>query len=151
MAMDLEVSIEIDKSKEDVWKVICDIENSTEFIESISKIEVLENPKDTILGFKWKETRVMFGKEAIETMWITDYAENEYYQTRAESHGSIYISKLSVERVDNQTKLTMSFSAEGQSSFVKIISLCMGFLMKGFMKKALIKDLNDIKTYLESN
>ena len=93
----------------------------------------------------------MFGKEAIETMWITDYEENEYYQTRAESHGSIYISKLSVEREENKTKLTMSFSAEGQSSLMKIISMCMGFLMKGVMKKALIKDLNDIKTYLESN
>jgi len=94
---------------------------------------------------------VMFGKEATETMWITDYVENEYYQTRAESHGSIYTSRLSIERVGKNTKLAMSFSAEAQTFFVKIFSLCMGFIIKGSMKKALIKDLNDIKTHLESN
>ena len=84
-------------------------------------------------------------------MWITDYVENEYYQTRAESHGSIYISRLSIKRVENHIKLTMSFSAEAQTFFVKIFSLCMGFVIKGSMKKALIKDLNDIKTHVESN
>lgn len=93
----------------------------------------------------------MFGKEATETLWITDYIENEYYQTRAESHGSIYISRLSIERLGENTKLTMSFCAEAKTFFVKIFSLCMGFMIKGSMKKALIKDLSDIKTHLESN
>ena len=92
----------------------------------------------------------MFGKEAVETMWITDYAENEYYQTRAESHGSIYKSRISIEHVGENTKLTMSFTAEAQTFFVKVFSKCMGFMIKGSMKKALIKDLNDIKTHLES-
>jgi hypothetical protein len=92
----------------------------------------------------------MFGKEATEIMWITDFVENEYYQTRAESHGSIYLSRLSIERVGENTKLTMSFSAEAQTFFAKIFSFSMGFLMKGSMKKALIKDLNDIKNHVES-
>ena len=93
----------------------------------------------------------MFGKEATEVMWITDYAENEFYQTRAESHGSVYISRLSVERIESCTKLTMSFTSEAQTFFVKILSFSMGFLVKGSMKKALMKDLNDIKAYVESN
>jgi len=44
----------------------------------------------------------------------------------------------------------MSFTAEAQTFFVKIFSKCMGFMIKGSMRKALIKDLNDIKTHLES-
>ena len=148
--MELSVSVEIEKPLDDVWKAIIDFKNCPNYIESIVNIEVIDEPKDTLIGFKWKETRVMFGKEAIETMWITDYAENEYYQTRAESHGSIYISRLSIEPVENHTKLTMSFSAEAQTFFVKLISWCMGFIVKGSMKKALIKDLNDIKSYVES-
>ena len=148
--MELSISVEIEKQLEDVLKAIVDFKNCLNYIESIVKIEIIDEPKDTLVGFKWKETRVMFGKEATETMWITDYVENEFYQTRAESHGSIYISKLSLERIKQQSKLTMSFSAEAQTFFVKIISLCMGFVIKGSMKKALIKDLNDIKTYLES-
>ena len=148
--MELSVFVEIEKPLEDVWKAIIDFKNCSNYIESIVKLEIINEPKDTLIGFKWKETRVMFGKEATETMWITDYVENEYYQTRAESHGSIYISRLSIEREEKHTKLTMSFSAEAQTFFVKIFSLCMGFVIKSSMKKALIKDLNDIKTHVES-
>jgi len=148
--MELSVFVEIEKSLEDVWKAIIDFENCSNYINSIIEIEIIDNPRDTLIGFKWKETRVMFGKEATETMWITDYIENNYYQTRAESHGSIYISRLSLERVRENTKLTMSFTAEAQTFFVKILSVFMGFIIKGSMKKALLKDLNDIKNHLES-
>ena len=148
--MELSVFVEIEKSIEDVWKAIIDFENCSNYINSIIDLEIIDNPKDTLIGFKWKETRVMFGKEATETMWITDYIENNYYQTRAESHGSIYISRLSLERVRENTKLTMSFTAEAQTFFVKILSVFMGFMIKGSMKKALLKDLNDIKNHLES-
>jgi uncharacterized membrane protein len=148
--MELSVFVEIEKPIEDVWKTITDFENCSNFISAIVDLKIIDKPTDTLIGFKWKETRVMFGKEATETMWITDYAENDYYQTRAESHGSIYISRLSLERVGENTKLTMSFTAEAQTFFVKIMSAVMGFMMKGSMKKALVKDLNDIKNHLES-
>jgi len=94
--MKLSVSVEIRKPLEDVWKTIIDFENCSNYIESIVNLEIIDQPNDTLIGFKWKETRVMFGKEASETMWITDYIENDYYQTIAESHGSVYISRLSI-------------------------------------------------------
>lgn len=148
--MELSVFVEIQKPVAEIWKAIIDIKNCSNYIESIVNIEIIDEPKDTLIGFKWKETRVMFGKEATETMWITDYVENEYYQTRAESHGSIYISRLSIESFGEKNKLTMSFTSEAQTFLVKILSYCMGFMMKGSMKKALIKDLSDIKKHLES-
>lgn len=148
--MKLFTSVEIEKPREDVWKAIIDFNNCPNFIESIVNLEIIDQPNDTLVGFKWKETRVMFGKEATETMWITNYVENEYYQTKAESHGSIYISKLTLEQDGGNTKLTMSFMAEPQSFFAKMFSFCLGSMMKGSMKKALLKDLNDIKIHLES-
>jgi len=36
----------------------------------------------------------------------------------------------------------------GQTWLAKIMSACMGIFIKGFMKKALYKDLTDIKQYL---
>jgi len=109
--MELSASINIERPVEDVWKAIIDFENCSNYIESIIKLDIVNQPKDILIGFKWKETRVMFGKEATETMWITDYTENEYYQTRAESHdGSIYTSRLFIMPVGEDTRLTMSFS-----------------------------------------
>ncbi len=147
--MKLSVAVEIKKPIEDVWQTIIDFDNCSNFIESIIALEILNKPKDTLVDFKWKETRVMFGKEATETMWITDYKENVYYQTRAESHGSVYISRLSIEKLGDNTKLTMSFAGEAQTTFVKIFSFCFGFMFIASMKKALLKDLNDIKAHLE--
>ncbi len=148
--MEVAVSLEIEKSKEEVWKTITDFENCANYIESIVKLEIINQPENTLEGFKWKETRVMFGKEAEETMWITDYTENEYYQTRAESHGSVYTSKLSIEPAGEKSVLTMSFSTEPKKLMARIFSFCLGPLMKGSIKKAFLKDLNDIKKHTES-
>ena len=149
--MKVSTSIEISKPKEDVWKVITDIENAQGRISSIIAIEVLEKPEAGFVGFKWKETRKMFGKEATEIMWVTDSVENEYYSTRAESHGSIYVSRLSLAESAGITTLTMSFSGEAQSLVARILSALMGVIIKSSMEKELQKDLVDIKNYLEQN
>ena len=149
--MEVSTSIEILKPKENVWKAITDIEDSAKMISSIIAIDVLEKPQVGFLGFKWQETRKMFGKEATEIMWVTDSLENEYYSTRAESHGSVYISRLSLSESGANTILTMSFSGEASSFIAKIISTLMSFIIKGSIEKELQKDLVDIKQYVEKN
>jgi carbon monoxide dehydrogenase subunit G len=148
--MNTSVSVTIEKPKEDVWQAITDFKNCQNYIESILSLEILEEPEDTLVGFKWRETREMFGKEATETMWITDVSENEFYQTRAESHGSIYISQMAVEEVDGHSKLTFSFTGEAVSFFAKIMSALMSSMMKKSLDQAMMKDLEDIKAYVES-
>ena len=131
-----------------MWSTITDFKNCKNYISSIVEIDVLEEPKDTLLGFKWKEKRIMFGKEATETMWITDFKENEFYQTRAESHGSIYTSRMTVAEKDGHTELAMSLGLKLNHLGRRFFS-CIGFLFKGAMKKAVTKDLQDIKNHLE--
>ena len=92
----------------------------------------------------------MFGKEATETMWITEVEPNQYYLTRAESHGSVYITRLSVEEENSATRLTMSFTGKAQNLFVKIISIIMLPFLKKSMINMLQNDLQDIKAHLES-
>lgn len=42
-------------------------------VSGIISLNILHQPEDGLVGLKWEETRKMFGKEASETMWITDY------------------------------------------------------------------------------
>jgi carbon monoxide dehydrogenase subunit G len=149
--MQLAVDIQISAPRAKVWAAITDIENCTDMISSIIDLDILNLPTDTIVDLKWKETRKMFGKEATETMWITDFVENEYYCTRAESHGSVYITKFSLKEVDGITRLTMSFTAEAQSIFVKMISTIMSLFIENAIKKELFKDLVNIKKYVEKS
>jgi carbon monoxide dehydrogenase subunit G len=148
--MKVSVEVNINANRADVWNVITDIENSINVISSINKIEMIDNPQNSLEGLKWKETRTMFGKEATETMWITESEENEYYHTRAESHGSVYITKLSLNESDSLTKLTMSFEGVPQTATAKLLSFLMSPMIKSSMKKAIAKDLGDIKKHLET-
>lgn len=149
--MKIVVDIEIERPKEIIWSAITDIENCSNMLSSIIDLNILNQPANGLVGLKWKETRLMFGKQASETMWITASITNEYYCTRAENHGSVYITKLSLSETGSKSILAMAFTAEAQSRFIKIVSACMGIFIKSSMKKALYKDLEDIKKYVEQS
>jgi len=147
--MEIEVKTNIHADRESVWKTVTDIENAAQTISGIEKVEVLEKPKTGFVGFKWTETRTMFGKTATETMWITDAVEPEFYKTRAESHGAIYVSTIEIKEKGGETELTMRFSGTPVALSAKIFWAVLGFLFVGATRKALSKDLADIKAAVE--
>lgn len=147
--MNIEVSTRIRAPREKVWKAVTDIENAVNTISAIEKIVVLERPSDGIVGLKWRETRKLFGKTAEETMWITDARDNESYTTRAESHGSVYTTIVSLGDAGGSTELSMRFGAEPVTPGAKIMWALTGFLFKGATAKALMQDLEDIKKAVE--
>jgi len=148
--MDLSESISINKSRQEVWPVITDFEHLADLNSGIISAQVLEKPAEGLVGLKWTETREMFGKEASETMWITEAVDNEYYCTRAESHGSVYLTRVELKDGESgSTTMTMSFDAEPQSTFIAIVSFCMKPFIKGSMIKMIRADLEAVKNKLE--
>ena len=148
--MNVEVQVEINGTKEDVWKVITDIENSTNTIRGIEKIEVLEKPADGIVGLKWRETRTMFGRTATEILWITDVVENQSYKTRAESHGAVYVTTLKITDAGENFRLSMDFEGTPQTFGAKIMSVLTSGMAKKATEEALMQDLMDIKAKVEN-
>ena len=147
--MIVEVQITINGSKAAIWAAITNIENASETISGIKNIEVLEKPANGLVGLKWRETRMLFGKPATAEKWITDAAENEFYKTRAESHGFIFLSTMSLSESSAGITLTSAHDSKPQSIVARIQSIPMGLLFKGVAKKALLQDLNDIKSAVE--
>lgn len=148
--MKMSTSIDIAAPKEKVWDVITNIDGSAETITGIVSLEVLERPDSGLVGLKWKETRKMFGREAEETMWITDAVENKSYRVRAENHGVIYISDFVITPRGDQSTLSWTFAGTPQTFMAKLMGGLMGWMMKGSMKKMLLKDLEDIKKAAEA-
>lgn len=148
--MKVSASIEINVSKEKLWEVVTDYSKWKSFITSILDVEVLEEAVDSFKGFKWKETRMMFGKEATEVMWVTDFEVNSYYKTRAESHGSVYESTVEIKENGATCILTQGFEGFPQKIMGKIMMGLMGSMMNKSTEKALYKDLEDIKKYAET-
>lgn len=147
--MKASVSIEINASKEQIWTFVTDHTKWVNHIQAIMAVEVI-NASETFLGFKWKETRMMFGKEADEVIWVTELVENEYYKTRAESHGSIYITSVTIEPSKNGCLLKQEFEGQPQKFMGKIMMGLMGGMMKKSTEKALYVDLQDIKKAVEN-
>lgn len=147
--MVVEVHVAINGSKEAIWAAITNIENASETISGIERIEVLEKPANGLVGLKWRETRMLFGKPATAEKWITDAAENEFCKTRAESDGFVFLSTTSISESSGGITLTSTHDSQPQGIVAKLMSIPMGLLFKGVAKRALLQDLNDIKSAVE--
>ena len=147
--MIVEAQVTINGSKAAIWAAITNIENASETISGIENIEVLEKPANGLVGLKWRETRMLFGKPATVEKWITDAAENEYYKTKAEQDGFLFLSTTSISESSGGITLTSSHESRPQGIVAKLLSTPMVFLFKGVAKKALLQDLNDIKAAVE--
>ena len=146
--MIVEAQVTINGSKAAIWAAITNIENASETISGIEKIEVLEKPANGLVGLRWRETRMLFGKPATAEKWITDAAENEFYKTRAEDGGFVFTSTISLSESTDGITLTSSHETKPQGIVARLQSLPM-FLFKGVVKKALVQDLNDYKSAVE--
>lgn len=147
--MKMHAESKIAASPERVWEVVSDIEHADQFISGITDIEVLSRPEQGLQGLVWRETRLMFGKTASETMEVTQVEEGKAYHTKAASHGAEYHAVIRVLPEGEQTRLTMEFEALPQTWVAKIMTLLMGFMIKKATLQAFQQDLLDIKHYIE--
>ncbi len=147
--MTVEAQVTINGSKAAIWAAITNVENAAETISGIENIEVLEKPANGLVGLKWRETRMLFGKPATVEKWITDAAENEFYKTKAEDGGFIFLTTKSISESSGGITLAESHESNPQGIVAKLMSIPMRFLFKGVVKKALLQDLNDIKAAVE--
>ena len=147
--MVVEAQVTINGSRAALWAAITNIEHASETISGIENIEVLDKPATGLVGLKWRETRILFGKPATVEKWITDAAENEFYRTRAESDGFVFVTTRSISESEGGMTLAESHESRPQGIAAKLQSIPMRLLFRGVIRKALLQDLNDIKAAVE--
>ena len=145
-------SKEVVAAPEAVWSVVADIRNAASVISGIKEIEILETAAGpSMVGVKWKETREWMGRDAVEVMWITDACAPLFYETRAESHGSVYQSRLDLEPTPAGTRLTMQFNCQPSTLTAKVLWILTGWMAKKSLRKIIDQDLEDIKVAVEQS
>ncbi|TCS35673.1 SRPBCC family protein [Reinekea marinisedimentorum] len=148
--MKIQAQCQINAPKDEVFKAFSDLSNLEHNVQAITKVEILTSAEEIGVGTKFKETRVMFGKEASEVMEITGFSPSDHIREEAHSNGMHYISDWRFSEDNGQTKVTIDFSGQANSFFAKVTS-ALFFFMAGSMKKAFEKDMNDLKVKLEMN
>ena len=92
---------------------------------------------------------MLFGKPATAEKWITDAAENQFYKTRAEDMGFVFVSTMSLSENGGGVTLTSRHDSIPQGIVARLQSIPMALFFKGVVKKALLQDLTDIKSAVE--
>jgi hypothetical protein len=138
----------INATKPALWAAITNIENAAQIISGIEKIDIVEKPANGLVGLKWRETRILFGKPATVVKWITQAVENEFYQTQAQDGGFVFLTTLRISESSDGLTLTSSHDTQPQGFAARIMSLPMLFF-KGVIKKHILQDLSDIKAAVE--
>lgn len=146
MIVDAQVSIK--GSKAVVWAAITNIADASAIISGIEKVEVVDKPATGLVGLRWRETRMLFGKPTTVEKWITEVKENEYFTTWAEDSGFVFITTNRLAGSDGSVTLTGIHETQPQGFAAKLKSLPMVFF-KGVIKKAILQDLSDIKAAVE--
>ena len=148
--MEVTVTKDVQAPQERVFDIYPDLTRAEGRISGITKLELLSDGP-VGLGTRWRETRIMFGKEATEEMEITAFDLPRSYRVEAESHGTHYVTDFTfTPQADNTaTRVDMRFVGIPQSFMAKI----MGRLMGGMMKKTVIKcrddDMEELKQVAE--
>jgi hypothetical protein len=147
--MIVEAAVTIHGSRTALWAAIADIENASKIIRGIERIEVLEKPARGLVGLRWRETRMLFGKPATVEKRICDAAEAEFYEARAEDGGFEFLTTLRIAEGRGGLTLTSSHESRPRGIAARVMSIPMGLFFKGVVRKAVLRDLNDIKSAVE--
>lgn len=143
-------STTVEAPRDRVFAVYSDIANAASRIPDIKRIEMLSTGPAGV-GTRWRETRVMFGREASETMEITEFRPPEFYAVGADSCGIAYRTTFTFrEAGPARTEVEMTFGAQPRTIMARIMGAVMGLMMKGVMRKCLASDLARLKQACET-
>jgi len=134
----------IDAPLELVFQTIADIRNFSKAVTHIVNVEFLTS-KQTGIGTKFRETRLMNGKEASTILEVTEYEENKRIRMVSDTHGTIWDSLFVVETDGNCTVIYFQMEATTKNWFKNLLNV----LFKGIIAKAIEKDMDAVKEYCE--
>lgn len=149
---DVTVEREVNAPAERVWNVLTDLEGSERNLSAVRKVERLDGGSGFGVGTRWRETRVMFGREATEEMAVAAIEPGRSYVVESDSRGMHYRSVMGVEPLgDARSRVYMTFAGTPTGLLTRVMAATLGRLMMGTVRKEIRKDLDDIARAAEGS
>lgn len=139
----------VDADPERVFEVFSDIASAPERVTGVKEVTLLtDGPVGR--GTRFRETRVMFGKDATEELEFTEFQPPRSYTIGCESCGVYFTSLFTFEPEAGGTRVTMDMRTRSLSLKAKLMApMCV--LFAGGARKAMRQDLLDLKRFAEGD
>ena len=130
-----------------VFAACTDFAGLAERLDSITQVEMLTDGS-TGVGTRFRETRVIFGKKAVEEMEVSDYEKNRSFTLQSISCGCEYHFRHDFRAEGTSTVIDMEMQTRPLTFFAKLMSP-IGKLMIGSMRKLIERDMDQLRESLE--
>lgn len=139
-----EVAAPIDR----VFAVFTDFARAPEYVTAIRRLEILDDAA-VRAGMRFRETRVLYGRQATEELELTVFEPPTRYVVEARSHGAHFLSEFRFAALDARTtRVTVRFEATPITFLARLFGFLSGLMMKG-VREALEGDVADLKRVAE--
>ncbi len=147
----LQCEITITAPLEEVFERATDFANLAEFVSGITNVEMLTDGP-TCVGTRFRETRIIFGKEAVEEMEVTAFEQDKAIEIVADNCGVRYQTRYTFEQEgEDQTVVRLHMTATPLTTTAKVMGVVLTPLMKGTMCKCRENDLADLRRICEAD
>jgi hypothetical protein len=137
---DLEVDVAAPPAR--AFDVFTDVPGAPGRVSGIRKVEML-TPPPVGVGTRWKETRLMFGREATETMWVAAFEPPKKAVMEADSCGARMTVTFTFEPVATGTKVRVHLATKAVTWLAWFFAP-LGCLFAGAARKMMKKDMEEL-------
>lgn len=134
----------IEAPVETVFTAVADIDHFSAAVPHITEVEFLSERRSGV-GTRFRETRLVRGREATNELEVTEYVEDEQVRFVSNAGGTLWDTTFTTEPREGGTLLTMRMEARPQTLLARLMTP----LMKRMIKSEIEKDLDLVKSYCE--
>ncbi len=125
-----------------IFAAVADIENLPATNKDIKSIEFLTEQRSGV-GTRFRETRVMKGKQHITELEVTEYQPSQRLRMVTDSHGTVWDTVFTISAAG---ELTIDMDARAHKLLPKLLNP----ILKGMFRKGIEQHLDALKNHLET-
>ena len=138
----------IDAPVEAVFDAVADISNFSKAVPDIVRVEFLGESRVGV-GTRFRETRVMRGREASTVLEVTEYVRNERVRMVADAGGTVWDSLFTVAGVGEGDGERVRLELVMEARPYRLMARLLVPLMRRVVAKAVEGDMDAVKGWCE--
>jgi uncharacterized membrane protein len=127
-----------------VFATVAHIDRFQEAVPHITNVEFLTETRSGV-GTRFRETRLMRGREASTELEVTEYVQDERVRLVSDAGGTVWDTVFTVQASGSGTELSMVMDARPY----KLTALVVNPMISRMLTKALETDMDAVKAYCE--